>query len=115
LCFDIENGGGKCGIIQISCECFQILNGEGKQKGTFDEYVNPGPNAVWNEAVFSASHQLHRHGPRFVSAKGLHEVQERFSTSIKSNLGRHQKGIRVAKIWYFEGFVSHDRNRLSLI
>jgi len=30
LSFDIETGGGKCGIIQISCECFQILNGEGE-------------------------------------------------------------------------------------
>jgi len=44
--FDIETGGEKCGIIQISCECFQILNGEGERKGTFDEYVNPGPNAI---------------------------------------------------------------------
>ena len=42
LSFDIETGGEKCGIIQISCECFQILNGEGERKGTFDEYVNPG-------------------------------------------------------------------------
>jgi len=37
LSFDIETGGEKCGIIQISCECFQILNGEGERKGTFDE------------------------------------------------------------------------------
>jgi len=35
--FDIETGGEKCGIIQIPCECFQILNGEGERKGTFDE------------------------------------------------------------------------------
>ena len=36
LRFDIENGGGKCGIIQISCECFQILNREGERWGIFD-------------------------------------------------------------------------------
>jgi len=96
LSFDIETGGEKCGIIQISCECFQILNGEGERKGTFDEYVNPGPNAVWNEAASSASHKLHRHDPRIVNAKRLPEVWERFSTFIKSNVGRHQKGIMIA-------------------
>ena len=46
-----------------------VSNGEGERKGTFDEYVNPGPNAVWNEAASSASHKLHRHDSRIVNAK----------------------------------------------
>ena len=81
---------------QTSCECFQILNGEGERKGTFDEYVNPGSNAVWNEAASSASNKLHRHDPRIVNANSLHELWKRFSTFIKSNVGRHQKGIMIA-------------------
>jgi len=75
--------------LQISCECFQILNEEGERKGTFHEYENPGPNAVWNEAASSASHKLHRYDPRIVNVKRLPEVWERFSTFIKSNVGRH--------------------------
>ena len=34
--------------------------------------------------------------PRIVNAKRLPEVWERFSTFIKSNVGRHQKGIIIA-------------------
>ena len=71
VCFDIETGGEKCGIIQISCECFQLLNGEGERKGTFDEYVNPGPNAVRNEAASRVSLKLHRHDLRIVNAKKI--------------------------------------------
>ncbi len=84
VCFDIETGGEKCGIIQISCECFQILNGEGERKGTFDEYVNTVSNAVWIEATSRVSHKFHRYHLRIVNAKSIHEVWERFSTFIKS-------------------------------
>jgi len=30
------------------------MNGEGERKDTFDQHVNPGHNAVWNEAVSGA-------------------------------------------------------------
>jgi len=73
------------------------LNGEGERKGRFDEYVNLGPNAVWNEAASSASHQLNRHDLKIVNAKRFHEVWERFSTFINSNVNLHQKGITIVR------------------
>jgi len=59
--FDLEASGERCGIIQMSAQKFRIQNNEAEVKvNVFNEYVNPGRDAVWNEQACAASHGLSR-------------------------------------------------------
>ena len=44
---DLETGGERCGIIQMSAQIFRIQNNEAEVEiNVFNEYVNPGLDAV---------------------------------------------------------------------
>ena len=67
--FDLEIGGGRCGIIQISAQIFRIQNIEaGVEVNVFDEYVNPGSETVWNDQACIASHGLSSGHEKIVNA-----------------------------------------------
>ena len=45
----------------MSAQIFRIQNNEAEVKvNVFNEYVNPGRDAVWNEQACAASHGLSR-------------------------------------------------------
>ena len=55
--FDLETSGERCGIIQMSAQIFRIQNNEAEVKvNVFNGYINPGPDAVWNEQACATSH-----------------------------------------------------------
>jgi len=59
ISFDLETGRERCGIIQMSAQIFRIQNNETEvEVNVFNEYVNPGREAVWNDQVCTASHGL---------------------------------------------------------
>ena len=59
--FDLETGGERCGIIQMSAQIFRIQNNEAEvEVNVFNEYVSPGRDAVWNEKACAASYGLRR-------------------------------------------------------
>jgi hypothetical protein len=81
LSFDIEHGGEYCGIVQLSAEfCTMKLKESGPSKDkledwgrhtdTFDSYVNPGENAIWDDAL-TAVHGLRRTDQRIVNAPSI--------------------------------------------
>ena len=96
LSLDLETGGENCGIIQLSAEIVRIKmqrggQGPGKdsissvQQGdgvynaetntggtTFNEYVNPGDDAEWNEAA--CVHGLTSSSPCIQSAREIGQV-----------------------------------------
>ena len=54
ISFDIETGGEYCGIVQISAQVFRISEHNSKhtseiESHTFNRYVKPPDDAVWNE------------------------------------------------------------------
>ena len=57
ISFDMDTSGERCGTIQMSAQIFRIQNNEAEVKvNVFNEYVNPGRDAVWNEQACAASH-----------------------------------------------------------
>jgi hypothetical protein len=90
LSFDIEHGGEYCGIVQLSAEFCTMklreakkgtnkdsLEDWGRHTDTFDAYVNPGDNAIWDESM-TAVHGLRRTDPRIVNAQPIRVVWENF-------------------------------------
>ena len=83
LSLDLEHGGEYCGILQLSVEMIRIRLKEGPGKDqlddwarhttTFNKYVNPGSNAIWDDAL-TAVHNLRRTHPRILEAKGIKTV-----------------------------------------
>lgn len=58
MSFDKETAGDSCGIVQISTQVFRmvhrnvVMESEIK-KETFNNYVQPGKEAIWYERVYS--------------------------------------------------------------
>jgi hypothetical protein len=90
LSLDLEHGGEYCGIIQLSAEFITIrlkehgkasnkdaLEEWGKHSDTFNAYVNPGENALWDDSL-TAVHGLRRTDPRIVNAHSIHVVWAQF-------------------------------------
>ena len=67
LSLDLEHGGDWVGLLQLSVETFCMIpdaNGTSftavREQHTFNEYVQPGPDALWNDAINTHSHGLHQ-------------------------------------------------------
>jgi len=52
---------------------------------TFNKYINPGEDAIWNEAAAAASHQLSPTDPRILAADGIDVVWGQFERWIAEN------------------------------
>ena len=87
--FDIETAGEYGGICQISMELFSI-NWEttpptiSRCPETFDRYVNPGENAIWDDNL-TRIHGLHPADPRIISAQNIYHVW----AELNHFIGRH--------------------------
>ena len=120
ISLDLETGGDRCGIIQLSAELLRIklkreenltskdslssvVRGEGvyheqdNPGGTlFNEYVNPGEDAEWDsDAVGEQSHKLKATDPRIVGARKIGEVWQSFQAFISSNITHDEVGIII--------------------
>ena len=86
LSFDLEHCGEYGGIIQLSAEMTRIeltQMGSSSTKDTladwathsepFNSYVNPGDNALWDDAA-TAVHGIRRSDPRIVNAPSINAV-----------------------------------------
>ena len=88
---DLETGGERCGIIQISAQIFRIQNNEAEievQVNVFNEYFNPGWEAVWNDQVCTASHGLSSGHENIVNADTIDLVWKSFEKFLDANIGR---------------------------
>ena len=106
LSFDIETGGDLCGIIQMSGELVRFdLEGTTLRQDkatnilrvpdTFNEYVNPGASAIWNEHLLGI-HGLSASDQRIISAGDMMDVWGRFLTWLHANTTFDETVILVA-------------------
>ena len=92
LSFDIETSGG-AGIVQMSAEAVRLQLAQGtsavkdiatrvsRVPSTFNKYVNPGKDAVW-DAIGTSVHGLHSTHPNIVEASDMATVWAQFCTWI---------------------------------
>ena len=102
ISFDLETGGERCGIIQMSTQIFRIQNNEAEVEViVFNEHVNPGREAVWNDQVCTASHALSPGHDKIVNADTIDLVWKSFEKFLDANIGSDQVGVLIA--WNGEG------------
>jgi len=89
LSLDLEHGGEYCGIVQLSAEmcrlklkepargCKDSVENWERHTDVFNEYVNPGENALWDDSA-TAVHGLRRSDPRIEYAQSIHVVWAQF-------------------------------------
>ena len=118
LSLDLETGGENCGIIQLSAEIVRIdlkrgdkgfekdtianiergdqtYNEQSNPRGTiFDEYVNPGEDAEWNEAA--CVHGLSASSPCIQSAREIGPVWASFRKFIGEHVADDEEVCVVA-------------------
>ena len=102
---DIETRGEYCGIIQLSAEMFLVMYDNSRSEkcqptvvrlwDTFNEYVNPGANALWDDAA-TLVHGLHTTLPEIVEADDIGLVWCCFTEWIVDNFCADDEGILVA-------------------
>jgi len=101
LSFDIETGGAYCGIVQISCQKFQLTEHNNEisaevEPVTFNKYVKPPSDAIWDTKMCRRVHGLHPEHENIRDADDIATVWNQFYEFIKSNSGRQQVGVLVA-------------------
>ena len=98
--FDIETAGESCGIVQISAQVFRMVYRNGNieseiEKETFNRYVRPGDEAIWDERSCSI-HGLSKDDKRITNADEIGIVWKEFCKFIDRHIGPDQKGVLVA-------------------
>ena len=87
----------------MSAQIFRIQNNEAEVKvNVFNEYVNPGRDAVWNEQACAASHGLSRGHEYKVNADIIDLVWKSFEKCLDANIGLDQVGVLIS--WNGEGY-----------
>ena len=90
---DIEHGGDKCGICQISAD---FTTHDGTSAGQpFNEYVRPPQSAIWSQASIDV-HGLHKNDPRIKEADPIEAVWARFVDRVESIVEAPKHGVIVA-------------------
>jgi hypothetical protein len=101
MSLDIKGGGSYCGIVQISAEIFVILYDEHDPTSeptichnneTFNEYINPGENALWDPQCTSV-HGLHTQSPEIINTDSIFPVWRRFTEFIDRHFSDDDVGI----------------------
>ena len=109
LSLDVETGGEFCGpsgLLQLSAELFRmdIESKRGKDVSknirrpgsVFNKYINPGEDAIWNEAAARSSHQLTATDPRILNADDIGVVWRQFEFWIGGIVSPDETVILVA-------------------
>jgi len=78
--FDIETGGPKCGILQLSAVFY---NHDGILLGQFNEYVKPPSNAIFLPQACECHGMTHRNDRRLQGADNIEEVWNDFCKVVK--------------------------------
>lgn len=116
---DLETGGEDCGIIQLSAEIVRVVierdgakaakdtlasmsregtlfnDDDNPTGGEFNEYVNPGRDAVWSDAAIEIT-GLSRSDPKIASARSIIPVWGSFCSWIETNIADDEVGAIVA-------------------
>ena len=102
ISFDIETGGEFCGILQVSAEIFRQnpVDFMGtdfiRDPDTFNEYVQPPKDALWNEQVCRNSHGLSANSDVIKSAHRFDIVWSNFCSWISRHIRNDETCILVA-------------------
>ena len=89
---DLEHGGTKCGILQIS---LVFMDADLNIIGENDWYVKPPDDAEWDEHA-CAPHGLKPSSPEIANAKSLVEVWSEFKKEVEGSLSGNKVGTFVA-------------------
>ena len=90
---DVEVGGPRCGIIQLS----GIAHDQpGTCLGEFNVFVNPGPNAVWSTDPDACCHGLSATDPRIRNAPSLKEAWQQFTRWCEGLIPPEKQGVIAA-------------------
>ena len=80
ISLDLEHGGDKCGVTQLSAVIFRLGGFEISDQGrdlvmreVFNEYVRPAANAIWNPRCRETT-GLHAEHPSILNADPIHIV-----------------------------------------
>jgi hypothetical protein len=102
---DIKPGGEYCGIVQLSAILFHLVhssNAKAKDRpshvrlhDTFDEYVHPGDNALWDPTCTDV-HVLSMESQKIVEARGNRIVWSQFSLWLEGNSDSKDVGVIIA-------------------
>ena len=101
ISLDLEHGGVKCGVTQLSTVLFRIGGFEtsGLEKylvmrEVFNEYVCPSNNAIFNPRYREAT-GLHAEHPFILYADPIHIVWKRFIAFLDKFIGLKERAILV--------------------
>ena len=102
ISFDLEHGGPKCGITQLSAVLFYLggiddttMKHDIVMRSCFNEYVKPPSDAEWNPKCRETT-GLHPAHPSIVAADPIDMVWNRFIEFLNNHVKPEQRGILVA-------------------
>ena len=85
---DLEHGGVKCGVTQLSTVLFRIggfetsdLEKDLVMREVFNEYACPYTNEIWNP-IFRKATGLHAEHPFILNADTIHTVWKKFISCL---------------------------------
>ena len=93
LSLDLEHGGDHVGLLQLSIEAFRMVPHPTdatsytevvREESTFNQHINPGPDALWNGAIGANSHGYHQNHPSITGAQDLDTVWGQFITYVNT-------------------------------
>jgi hypothetical protein len=96
ISLDLEHGGPRCGITQISCVLFTIHSikdedegGDGESiLGEFDSYVKLPSNAIWEPMCMDDATGLSPSDERILNAPPIEEVWSRLCSFLFQHINK---------------------------
>ena len=102
ISFDLEHGGNKCGVTQLSAVLFRLggfelsdLSKDVVIREVFNEYVCPPTSALWDAKCIETT-GLNANHPSIVNADPIEQVWGRFITFLNKYIGLKERAILVA-------------------
>ena len=102
ISLDLEHGGDKCGITQLSAQLFRYTGLLERDVGndiiveeTFDSYVKPPRNAYWNKMCMETT-GLGPNDERIMNARPINDVWIDFCSYLDRHIANDERGVIVA-------------------
>lgn len=102
ISLDLEHGGDKCGVTQLSAVLFQLggFDTSDSEKDVviseeFNEYVRPNVDAMWNPKCIETT-GLHADHPSIKNADPINIIWNRFVSFLNKHIKNEQRAILVA-------------------
>ena len=102
ISLDLEHGGDKCGVTQLSAVLFKLGGLEESSfskdvviREVFNEYVRPPPSAIWNPICIEKT-GLHPDNSNILKADPIDLVWKRFVNYLKKYINGEKRGILIA-------------------